>query len=100
MTMEQSGKSDTKMIVTRVVVAILVTAALGVVWFYVYLMVGLSDARLNMPRPLWAAFKDFSPFLLAGAGLAYALGMRQPAIWLYGACVMLIVVSLGYYDRV
>lgn len=97
--MDESGKSDTKMIVTRVIVAVLLTAALGVVWFYVYLMIGISDARLHMPKPLWATFNGFSPFLLAGGGLAYALGMRQPAIWLYGACVMLIVVSLGYYDR-
>lgn len=97
--MVESGKSDTKMVVTRVVVAVLLTAALGAVWFYVSLVIGISDARLHMPKPLWAAFKDFAPFLLAGGGLAYALGMRSHAIWLYGACVMLIVVSLGYYDR-
>jgi len=98
--MTKSGKSDTRMIVTRVIVAILLTAALGVVWFYIYLVIGLSDARLHMPKPLFAVFNGFSPFLLAAAGLAYALGMRQPAIWLYGACVMLIVVSIGYYESV
>lgn len=98
--MTETGKSDTRIVVTRVIVAILLTAALGAVWFYIYLVIGLSNARLHMPKPLWATFQGFSPFLLAAAGLAYALGMRQPAIWLYGACVMLIVVAIGYYESI
>lgn len=78
----------------RVLLALLVTVVLGVVWFYLLLLTGLSDEMARFPDLLWQALNVVPPVLLLAGGVALALGKRAIALWCYGVSMMVVLIFL------
>lgn len=96
--MAGSENTGFKGTIKRLLTVLLISMVLGSIWFYVYLIVGLSSTYLTMPAPLWEALKSLTPFLIVTAGILYIASWRGAACLLYGLSLLLIVIAL-VYDR-